>query len=447
MRDSVKTPVKKSLIITSLIVLSLAVVGLSIALGVTYGGSADAENYKNLLENEYQNSYYGLVAEVETIDVNLTKLLASSGAEMQEELLYEVWKGTESAATALSHLSSRETSISETMRFVNQTGDYCFFLAKKIGVDVTLATGEKETLRKMRDMYKSLRGELQRIHDELQGGYLFMDFDGGGVLSEVFSGLNENSVEYPQMIYDGPFSDSLTDKEVKGLKGDDIDETRGRELLAQYFEGAALENIKFDGEWNTDIDTLNFSLTVDGVNVSAQLAKKGGSLIQYSADVSVNADSADTDACSAAAEEFATQLGFENMETVWVSDSNGTVYCNLAPVVDGIVYYPDLVKVKVSGENLKIIGLDSRNYAFNHVERQLDEPTLTHDEAKARVDKELSPKDGRLTLIPRNDGSEKLAYEFEGEMEGMYLIYIDAMTGKEINILYVVDTGEGMLLM
>ncbi|MDR2635159.1 MAG: germination protein YpeB, partial [Clostridiales bacterium] len=351
MRDNVKTPVMKALAVTAIVILSLAVIGLSIALGVTCGVNNNDGGYENLLENEYRNSYYRLLGEVENIDVNLTKLLASSGAEMQEQLLYEIWKGAESAETSLAHMSSRETPIGGTMRFVNQTGDYCFYLAKKIGVETVLNPQEKATLRKMRDMYRIMRSKLQRINDELQTGAAFIDFDGGGVLDEVFSGLNENSVEYPQMIYDGPFSDSLADREVKGLSGADIDETKGRELLALYFDGSQAENVRFDGEWNTDIDTLNFSFTVDGVDASAQLAKKGGSLIQYSTDASVNAGGVDPAECAVIAAEFAARLGFESMDAVWISDYNGIIYCNLAPVVNNIVYYPDLVKVKVSGEN------------------------------------------------------------------------------------------------
>ena len=43
---------------------------------------------------------------------------------------------------------------------------------------------------------------------------------------------------------------------------------------------------------------------------------------------------------------------------------------------------------------------------------------------------------------------EVLTYEFECESDGTYFVYIDAATGEEVNILYVVnDVDRGALLM
>lgn len=51
--------------------------------------------------------------------------------------------------------------------------------------------------------------------------------------------------------------------------------------------------------------------------------------------------------------------------------------------------------------------------------------------------------EGRLTLIPLRETQEVLAYEFECHQNGTYYIYIDARTGDECNILYVIDDDMG----
>ena len=35
-----------------------------------------------------------------------------------------------------------------------------------------------------------------------------------------------------------------------------------------------------------------------------------------------------------------------------------------------------------------------------------------------------------------------LTYEYECEQGGTYFVYIDALTGDEVNILYVIDSEE-----
>ena len=52
-----------------------------------------------------------------------------------------------------------------------------------------------------------------------------------------------------------------------------------------------------------------------------------------------------------------------------------------------------------------------------------------------------------LALIPLDATREVLTYEFECESGGTYFVYIDAMTGEESNILYVIDSEQGTVLM
>ena len=70
-------------------------------------------------------------------------------------------------------------------------------------------------------------------------------------------------------------------------------------------------------------------------------------------------------------------------------------------------------------------------------------------EDEARKNLSVTPvRNGRLALIPDGGEKETLCYEYECEAEGTYFIYIDALTGAETEILYViddVDMGESMM--
>ena len=134
-----------------------------------------------------------------------------------------------------------------------------------------------------------------------------------------------------------------------------------------------------------------------------------------------------------AAVGFAKQAGYGDTRVVWCSVSHGTVYVNLAPVSDGVVLYPDLIKVKVDAASGTVTGLDALHYIYNHTEREIPAPALTLAEAAQRITLPLVTE-GRLALIPLDETREVLTYEFECEDGGTYFVYIDAMTGEEANM-------------
>lgn len=106
----------------------------------------------------------------------------------------------------------------------------------------------------------------------------------GGALdnfTSAFSDFAEPSFEYPEMIYDGPFSSALESRTPKGISGEEISVQKGAELVEKYFEDSAPRRIEFQGEGNGDIKTFNY--TFQGKNGSAfvQIARTGGMLISF----------------------------------------------------------------------------------------------------------------------------------------------------------------------
>ena len=68
-------------------------------------------------------------------------------------------------------------------------------------------------------------------------------------------------------------------------------------------------------------------------------------------------------------------------------------------------------------------------------------------EAAEKLNPAFESDGSRLTVIPTDDG-EAPAYEFFGTYGGnRYYIYIDAMTGNEIEMFTVIGTAQGKALM
>ena len=89
------------------------------------------------------------------------------------------------------------------------------------------------------------------------------------------------------------------------------------------------------------------------------------------------------------AENFAKKLGLDDMKCVWSAASEEISYINLAPVIDDIILYPDLIKVKVDLKNNSLVGWEATSYAYNHTERDDLIPQLTEEEARKLVSSNL----------------------------------------------------------
>ena len=148
----------------------------------------------------------------------------------------------------------------------------------------------------------------------------------------------------------------------------------------------------------------------------------------------------------AIAEGFASSLGFDNMYSVWTQKTGNILYVNLAPIINRVIYYPDLIKVKVDLSLSSVVGWEAVNYATNHIEREFDSSIGLLD-ALNNINSLMTVVERNLCIIPDKYVGELSAYEFICTWENYtYYIYIDANTGEEVNILRVVDTSNGKLL-
>lgn len=435
--------VKTAVLGTAFGLLSSAIVGLSVALYFADKTVSTHETYQRQMDAVYSRAYYDLLDGASDLGINLRKIGVSNSPKMQQSLLYEVWSAANLAENSLSAFEGASDGLMQAQKFVNQLGDYSHTLARRVASGEALTVSEREKLIKMGDMADVFMNSLKNVQKDLDEGKMFVG-DGGALenFSNAFSQFSEPSFEYPEMIYDGPFSDSLENRQPVALTGEMISEERGLELAKQYLKSAGAENIRFAGEGLGDIPTLNYSMTVEGMDAYAQISKQGGKLVLFNIATANDAiESARQEAgptCQMNALEFARKLGYGNMGVVWSESNDGECFINLAPIENEIILYSDLVKVKVRERDSKVIGLDATHYAFNHRDRELSAPAISAEQAESALSiPSVSP--ARLALIPLEGTKERLTYEFECEQDGTYFVYIDAMSGDEANILYVID--------
>ena len=144
--------------------------------------------------------------------------------------------------------------------------------------------------------------------------------------------------------------------------------------------------------------------------------------------------------------EFAKRVGFGELVTTWLEVKDNIAYINLAPTQEGVVLYPDLVKVKVDMFSQRVIGFEAKNYAFNHVERSF-ETSITSEDAEKELGFDYIILNTRKAIIALENDIEVPVYEFACErIGGLYYYYVDANTGRLVEILKVVDSNGTPLL-
>lgn len=426
-----------------------AIVGLSVSLYFVNRTVRTHESYQRQMDAMYFRAYYDLLDGANDLGMTLRKIGASDSPTMQQSLLYEVWSAAELAENSLGVFDSHDDGVMKAQKFVNQLGDYSHALALRVADGQPLSDGERQTLVKLGDVADVYLKALEQLRSSVDEGKLFVGEDGMlDSFAGAFGQFAEPSFAYPEMIYDGPFSDALEAPEQLALGGDEIDSARGAEIVAKLFEGFGASDIMFTGEGGGNIATLNYSLKVGGNDAFVQLTKRGGRPLSFSSYVEGEEVAALVDAsmtCQQRALSFLSRMGFEDMQVVWSSSADGECVVNLAPVQQGVILYPDLVKVKISEDGGVVTGMDATHYAYNHRERNLPAPAIDKEQAAKSL--RIPPIDeGRPVLIPLRGTREALTYEFEcHDGEDVYFIYIDAISGDEANILYVIDDdGMGM---
>ena len=149
--------------------------------------------------------------------------------------------------------------------------------------------------------------------------------------------------------------------------------------------------------------------------------------------------------CTQAAQRFLQRHGYAPMEASYYQVYNGMAVIHFAALQDDVLLYPDQLKLQLRMDTGEVVGLEANQYLMNHTQRTGLSPRLTREQALSGVSPQLEVSSVRLCVIPRQE-DELLCYEVTGTYQQQtYLVYVDAATGDEAEVLLMVDGAEGPL--
>lgn len=430
-------------------ILGATTTGFAVGYGVEQN---NANHYKSQLENVYNDNFYNLLDSVNNLENKVAKTLNASSSTYQRKTLLEASKNASEAEISMAALPLSAEDIQDTTRMVNQIAGYTSVLAEKLAKGEDLSQDEIDSLENVHQSIIELKEKLNEFERRLNNGYsilggsLNVDANGNDFSSSLLS-LKSTDIDYPTMIYDGPFSDSVVQAQIKGLKGDRVTREVAQANVEKFFKDAV--KVEPEGETNGRFETFNFRTKNSAEEeLFVQVTKIGGYILTISGTGEDGVKNIDYNTARSIALEFASQNGIENPDVVWADTIENDVYLNIAPTQSGIILYPDLVKVKVNLTSGSVVGYDATPYFTNHTQRAISKGSLPDERAIGSIPSTFDIVQVRWVLSPLDYNREVVCKEIEAENEeGTYYFYFNGTSGEIEDVLKVVQTDNGNLLM
>lgn len=436
--------------------LTFTVATFIIAIGFAIEGQVQARHYERLLTNTYYHAFTELTTATGELDAALQKSAYTTPGPLRQSLCQQIYAKAQAAQQALGELPYGNQKLENTAAFLAKTGDYAAALSRG-GID-----GPEENLAALAVISGDLSAALDQLQLELEAGTLDLEevaqvesalaqqeeMSGQELGGVTFQDVESDFPELPSLVYDGPFSQHLSAQEPKALAGlKDVTLPEARQAAARF--------LQTDPEALTEVSasqgvlpTYAFTLPQNGGTGYIEVTRQGGQVLAYFQDRTPGEPAITPEQATTLAENYLASWGFPLMEPSYHIQREGTLTIHFAPVVDGVYYYPDLVKLTLALDTGKLMGYEAHGYLSQHCLRDLPAPAVTQQDALTAVPGSLEVLSAQSALIPTAGGTQEvLTYEFKCQSaDGRHvLVYVNAQTGLQQNILLLLEDETGTL--
>lgn len=417
--------------------------------------------YASATQNEYNMAFYELVDYMQNVENYLAKAQVTKSAEHGTETLTSLWREANLAQTYLAMLPIESQELENTQKFLNQVSDYSYSLSRKTINDEELSQDDLNNLDELHNYSLELENTLNQLSLDINDGKITWGeltnkaspafaTQVSNISQDSFSSLEENFHEYAGLIYDGAYSEHMTNPERKGLTGENIDEETAKNKIKEFVGEDKIKEIASNGlTQNANIEAYDFTITTNNdENIWISISQKGGHVISMNYNREVTTEILSQEEIDEITNKFLEEKGFKNMKKTYFTKRNGIETINFAYEQNGVIIYSDLIKLKVALDNGEILGIETTGYLNSHTERTLSEIKVSKEEAKEKINKNLEIENERLAIIPTEFQTELMCWEFKGKVNDReFLVYINVETGKEEDILVILNSDEGTLTM
>lgn len=413
-------------------VVALGVTTLALATTVTVG-AVEMNSMKQGMMSANKGTMYELTGIMEHVDDDLDRVRISASPMQQQRILTDLLVQARVAEADLEKLPITQQESQNVTQFINRTAFECERMLSKLRNGGTLNERDMQTLENLYQTNHAIRQELDQLSEVMTDKDLSAYLNGkGGMLREALNRLENMTLEENRMGQEVTPSQPRTEN-----VGTTIDGAQAVERCKTYFSKYNIEEFQCVGETSTkDYSAYNVQGYDDkGTLLFAEIRQEDGALIGFDYYEDCTEERFDMDNAERIAEEFIEALGYDDMEIVRFRNMGSTTEFTFVYQDDGVVYYPDEIRVKVCRTRGVVTGMNASKYLKNHGGMVELNTKINLETAYDKLSEKLSVETSRLAVVNTARG-KRTAYEFLcSYSDAQYFIYLDAETGEEIAII------------
>ena len=432
-------------------VIALGTVTLGLTTAVTVG-AIDMKKTKEGVAGGYRATAYEIVGIMENVDNDLDRARVSASPAQQMRILTDLLVQARLAELDLEKMPISAESDANLTAFINRVGFESERMLAKLRNGEKLSAEDERVLQRLYETNHNVLAQLSEYTMQMTDQDL-MDYvkKGTGAIADVLESVEnvtlpenalENGGDKPQREGAGMERNGSL-PEVGNEESSKIAPSKAEDLCALYFASYNVGEFQCVGETVTrGYAAYNVqAYDKDGTLLFAEVDYQDGTLLRFDYYKECVDDNFTLENAQTIAAEFMSGLGYEDMVAVRARENGTDVDFTFVYEQDGVVYYPDMIKVKVCRTRGLVTGLDATRYVMHHQNRTKPEVKYSLFDAREKLHDGIEVDSARLAMVATPKG-EKLAYEFLcSYKEEEYVIYTDAITGEEISIVNLKNLG------
>lgn len=437
-------------------IISFTLAALTVTTSLAIYSSWLAYSYRRSIEYSYQRALSELAVHVNSIDLGLQKGMYAGTSTQLAGVSAQIWRDAGAAKSDLAQIPLYDNHLDNTYKFISQVGDYANSLTRNVSATQSVTDGDREKMKSLSSFAKKLSQQLNDMLNEVYSGKITIFTTNDALKSQagkepqgqtnVDTGLKDienNFSSMPSLIYDGPFSDNVLKKQPTYTQGKPMVARAKAKQTAAAFLGLAAGALKDSGETAGNLPTYNFTAG----SIAISVTKAGGFVARMLDSRAVGMAKLNNGQSRQKGREFLNAHKIGSMKESYYQTNNDICVINYAFVQGDVTCYPDLVKVAVALDNGSVVSFDATGFLMNHKQRSLAAPKVSADAVKKLVSPYVKAQSVGLVVIPREDATEGLCYEVKckGQSGQDVLDYFDTATGREVQLLILIQTPGGVL--
>lgn len=407
------------------------------------------------LENNYQRAFHELVWHIQTVENELAKLSVAATAEQEMEKLATVWRQLYAAQEKVGQLPLGLVPLENAEAYLASVGDQVFALVRR---GTGLSPSDRAQIDKMQQGAAKLAGELAELQQTvLTRNLRWTDVESALVRVRNEDEVRDNSVinsfalvnkqvqEYPEVQFDQRIGVAPPTPRLEGNKVSREEAAATALWFLDPGNEAAYKIVSAELTGGT-IPAYSFVITSEqdaSRRISVAVTEtKGRVLWMLDSRQPPTAGSLPSEALREQAANFLRRRGYRDMRLVGQHEYQGSVLFAYVFEQDGVLIYPDLLRVRVASDDGRVIGFEGNGYTAWHKERALPSPKTSVQEALERLAEGLELiGSAQMAVIFNAQSEEALVYEFPVQRgNDRFLVYVDALSGKELQIVRLEPT-------